>query len=72
MTARHAAEAGAEVFQVADILSRTPAGTRNGKGEALWKSLAAVSGDLVIWLDSDVRRRKDRPPHGRAQVGTTS
>jgi glucosyl-3-phosphoglycerate synthase len=52
-TARVAAEAGAEVFQVADILPEV--GTRHGKGEALWKSLAAVSGDLIVWLDSDVR-----------------
>jgi glucosyl-3-phosphoglycerate synthase len=51
-TARVAAEAGAEVFQVGDILPEV--GTREGKGEALWKSLAALSGDLVVWLDSDV------------------
>jgi glucosyl-3-phosphoglycerate synthase len=51
-TARVAAEAGAEVFQVADILPELAPG--RGKGEALWKSLAAVSGDLVVWLDSDV------------------
>jgi len=52
-TVRVAAEAGAEVFRAAEILSE--AGTRPGKGEALWKSLAAVSGDLIVWLDSDVR-----------------
>jgi glucosyl-3-phosphoglycerate synthase len=52
-TARVAAEAGAEVFQEDEVLPE--AGSRRGKGEALWKSLAAVSGDLVVWLDSDVR-----------------
>src|SRR3712207_8494045 len=29
-------------------------GTRPGKGEALWKSLAATTGDLVVFLDSDL------------------
>jgi glucosyl-3-phosphoglycerate synthase len=52
-TARIASQAGAEVFQLADILPEV--GTRDGKGEALWKSLAATSGDLVVWLDSDLR-----------------
>jgi len=51
-TARVAAEAGADVFQDDEVLPE--AGARRGKGEALWKSLAAVSGDLVVWLDSDV------------------
>jgi glucosyl-3-phosphoglycerate synthase len=36
----------------ADVL---PAhGSRPGKGEALWKSLAATSGDLVVFLDADL------------------
>jgi glucosyl-3-phosphoglycerate synthase len=52
-TARVAAAAGAQVFQDDQVLPE--AGSRRGKGEALWKSLAAISGDLVVWLDSDVR-----------------
>jgi glucosyl-3-phosphoglycerate synthase len=52
-TAQVAADAGAQVFQDDQVLPE--AGSRRGKGEALWKSLAAVSGDLVVWLDSDVR-----------------
>lgn len=51
-TASVAAEAGAEVFRAREILPGLPAET--GKGEALWKSLAAVTGDLVVWLDADV------------------
>src|SRR4029453_2282073 len=44
--------AGAEVVATSDVL---PAhGTRPGKGEALWKSLAASSGDLVVFLDADL------------------
>jgi len=29
-------------------------GSRPGKGEALWKSLAATTGDLVVFLDADL------------------
>jgi glucosyl-3-phosphoglycerate synthase len=33
-----------------------PAGQPNGggKGEAMWKSLSAVNGDIIVWLDADV------------------
>ena len=51
-TAAAARAAGAEVVAAADVL---PAhGSRPGKGEALWKSLAATTGDLVVFLDSDL------------------
>jgi glucosyl-3-phosphoglycerate synthase len=44
--------AGADVVATTDVL---PAhGSRPGKGEALWKSLAATSGDLVVFLDADL------------------
>jgi nucleotide-binding universal stress UspA family protein len=29
-------------------------GTYQGKGEALWKSLHVTTGDLVVWVDTDV------------------
>lgn len=51
-TAAVARAAGADVVASADIL---PAhGSRPGKGEALWKSLAATTGDLVVFLDADL------------------
>lgn len=51
-TAAVARAAGADVVATADVL---PAhGNRPGKGEALWKSLAATTGDLVVFLDSDL------------------
>jgi glucosyl-3-phosphoglycerate synthase len=51
-TAAVARAAGADVVATTDVL---PAhGTRPGKGEALWKSLAATTGDLVVFLDSDL------------------
>jgi glucosyl-3-phosphoglycerate synthase len=51
-TAAVARAAGAEVVATADVL---PAhGSRPGKGEALWKSLAATTGDVVVFLDADL------------------
>ncbi len=51
-TAEVAERAGARVTDQDGVLPE--AGPGSGKGEALWKSLAASSGDLVVWLDSDV------------------
>ena len=53
-TAARAAEAGAEVYPVTEILPDVP-GIDGGKGEAIWKSLAVVRGDIVIWMDADTR-----------------
>jgi glucosyl-3-phosphoglycerate synthase len=51
-TAEVAAAAGAVVVRTAEVL---PAhGSRPGKGEALWKSLAATTGDLLVFLDADL------------------
>jgi glucosyl-3-phosphoglycerate synthase len=52
-TAEVAAWEGATVLAVSEILPELPPGT--GKGNALWKSLYACSGDIVCWLDADVR-----------------
>lgn len=52
-TASVAAAAGATVLAADEIL---PAyGEGHGKGEALWKSLYASRGDLIVWCDADVR-----------------
>ncbi|MGK5110391.1 MULTISPECIES: glucosyl-3-phosphoglycerate synthase [unclassified Geodermatophilus] len=51
-TARVARAAGADVVSAADVLPGH--GSRPGKGEALWKSLAATTGDLVVFLDADL------------------
>src|SRR4051794_24676101 len=51
-TAELARAAGADVVATADVLPGH--GSRPGKGEALWKSLAATTGDLVVFLDSDL------------------
>jgi glucosyl-3-phosphoglycerate synthase len=47
-----AREAGATVVYEADVLPHF--GRVPGKGEAMWKSLAVTTGDLVCWVDADV------------------
>ncbi|GAA0936338.1 glucosyl-3-phosphoglycerate synthase [Actinocorallia libanotica] len=51
-TAAVAAAAGAKVFGQDAILPRLPC--LSGKGEALWKSLAVTSGDIVVFVDADL------------------
>lgn len=53
-TAAVAAECGARVVCVDEVLGHLD--RRTGKGEALWKSVAASVGDLVLWVDADIRR----------------
>lgn len=52
-TARVAAEAGAAVVAQDEVLPHLP--PLRGKGEALWKGLAASTGDLVAFVDGDLR-----------------
>jgi glucosyl-3-phosphoglycerate synthase len=52
-TAAIARDAGARVVAEQDVLPDAGPGT--GKGNALWKSLAACSGDLICFLDADLR-----------------
>lgn len=52
-TAEAAEEEGATVHRVADVLPSMPAGS--GKGNALWLSLSVTRGDIVVWIDADVR-----------------
>jgi glucosyl-3-phosphoglycerate synthase len=51
-TRQIAADQGARVVVHSDVLPRY--GSHRGKGEALWKSLYATSGDLVVWSDTDI------------------
>ncbi|WP_255954531.1 glucosyl-3-phosphoglycerate synthase [Streptomyces odontomachi] len=52
-TAEVAAAAGARVVHRDAILPRIPA--LPGKGEVLWRSLLATSGDIVCFVDADLR-----------------
>jgi glucosyl-3-phosphoglycerate synthase len=51
-TAEVAGEAGARVVRRADVLPELPPWP--GKGEVLWRSLAATSGDVLVFIDSDL------------------
>jgi glucosyl-3-phosphoglycerate synthase len=51
-TARVAADAGATVVSADEVLADF--GPAQGKGDVLWRSLAASRGDLVVWLDADL------------------
>jgi glucosyl-3-phosphoglycerate synthase len=52
-TGQAAAAAGARVVHRDDILPRLPA--EHGKGEVLWRSLLVTSGDIVCFIDADLR-----------------
>ncbi|WP_158849157.1 glucosyl-3-phosphoglycerate synthase [Saccharothrix deserti] len=51
-TVARAVAAGARVVRRTDVLPEWE--PRPGKGEVLWRSLAATSGDVVVFLDSDL------------------
>ncbi|MCX5200435.1 glucosyl-3-phosphoglycerate synthase [Streptomyces sp. NBC_00237] len=52
-TAKAAAEAGARVVHRDEILPRVPAVP--GKGEVLWRSLLVTTGDIVCFVDADLK-----------------
>lgn len=47
-----ARELGVPVFVHQQVLPQY--GARSGKGEALWKSLYLTSGDILLWIDTDI------------------
>lgn len=51
-TVEVAASAGARVVRRLDVLPSVPAVP--GKGEVLWRSVAATRGDVLVFLDSDL------------------
>jgi glucosyl-3-phosphoglycerate synthase len=57
-TAEIAAALGADVRQEGELLPEF--GQVLGKGDAMWRSLAAAEGELIVYLDSDTR---DFAPH---------
>ena len=52
-TGEVARDAGATVVRQCDVYAEL--GDRPGKGEAMWKSLFATSGDIVAFMDADLR-----------------
>ena len=51
-TAARARAAGARVVTREEALPEVP--PQPGKGEALWRSLAATAGDIIVFIDSDL------------------
>ncbi len=52
LTREIAKKEGVPVYIHQQLLERL--GARNGKGEALWKSLLVTKGDIVVWIDTDI------------------
>ncbi|MCX5049083.1 MULTISPECIES: glucosyl-3-phosphoglycerate synthase [unclassified Streptomyces] len=61
-TSEVAAAAGARVVHRDDILPRLPAVP--GKGEVLWRSLLVTSGDIVCFIDADLKEFSSDFVHG--------
>lgn len=61
-TVRVARELGAEVFFDDEYLIDQP--PAYGKGEALWKSLVPLTGDIIVWVDSDIKNFSARFIYG--------
>jgi glucosyl-3-phosphoglycerate synthase len=61
-TAATAEAEGARVFLEHDVLARE--GPGSGKGEALWKSLHVCKGDLICFIDADIRNFHARFVYG--------
>jgi len=57
-TAAVAAAHGGRVVQESELLSDH--GPARGKGDALWRSLAATAGELVVFVDADTENFDDR------------
>jgi glucosyl-3-phosphoglycerate synthase len=52
LTAEVAADAGARVIQCGDVFPHLP--FRRGKGEAMWRGVAATDADIIVFVDADL------------------
>lgn len=57
-----AARFGADVYLAEDHL--TECGNRRGKGENLWKALYLLEGDVIVYVDSDIKNIHPRFVYG--------
>lgn len=53
---------GVPVYRHPEIMPEV--GSHRGKGEALWKSLAVLRGDLIAWIDTDISNIHPRFVYG--------
>lgn len=61
-TVQIAKELGVPVHVHQETLPRQ--GARRGKGEALWKSLYVLTGDIIAWIDTDIKNPNARFVYG--------
>ena len=61
-TVEIAIELGVPVHRHPEILPEV--GSHQGKGEALWKSLHVLDGDIVAWIDTDISNIQPRFVYG--------
>ena len=57
-----AAGFGADTYLAEDILSDLPA--KRGKGENLWKAIYQLSGDVIVYIDADIKNIHPRFVYG--------
>jgi glucosyl-3-phosphoglycerate synthase len=64
-TAQVADAMGAEVYGQSELMAEF--GPVAGKGDAIWRSLSVLTGDVVIWLDADCTSVSDAYALGLAE-----
>lgn len=57
-----AASFGADTYSAEDILPE--AGNRPGKGENLWKAIYQLNGDIIVYVDADIKNIHPRFVYG--------
>jgi glucosyl-3-phosphoglycerate synthase len=57
-----AASFGADVYLAADILPEE--GDKRGKGENLWKAIHQLKGDIIVYVDADIKNIHPRFVYG--------
>lgn len=57
-----AREFGADVYLASDILPEM--GTKRGKGENLWKAIYQLKGDIIVYVDADIKNIHARFVYG--------
>lgn len=57
-----AASFGADVYTAADILPGE--GTKQGKGENLWKAIYQLRGDILVYVDADIKNIRPHFAYG--------
>ena len=53
---------GADVYLSSEILPE--AGTKRGKGENLWKAIHQLKGDIIVYIDADIKNVHPRFAYG--------